>query len=778
MRLQNKIILYFLLVGIIPLVIITGYFLVSVEDRIRSTSHQALISITSEVCREVQRTVNEGYNSIHLLAENPVILSSTSTREEIQEELSKISRFYPIIKDISLVSPQGNTIASARYSFRGSWGASSWLQRGVNGETLISDVHALIYPYEVVMTVVVPVFENAVVRDVLIGHIDMKPVQEIVESVSYGQASDIILIDQRGYVVASSSDSSELLRPVSVPLLERAVKTDATGIINFSNGRNMVAAVLAVDDPESERVVTGWYLALMQSEDEAYHVASSIKGGILFTGLFALAMVVILSMLLGKPITRRIRVLADSATDLGTGNYRLINDPGKDELSELGRAFNRASEQLRESEQKLTDYQQNLKKLVEQRTRELQASNRALLEEIEERKQIESDRSRLQEQLLHSQKMEAVGKLAGGIAHDFNNLLQAISGYTQLLLRDKNPEQSDYSRLKTIEKTTDRAGQLVQKLLLFSRKAPVQTNSLNLNHEIENCAKLLERTIPKMVHISLNLDTDIRSVHADPVQVEQVLLNLGINAADSMPDGGTILFETRNFHLDHKEDAADYPDLKPGDYVLVVISDNGAGMDKQTMSRMFEPFFTTKEVGKGTGLGLASVYGIIQGHKGRVFCQSEPGKGTSFKLFWPVADGTVEKDSSTDPKAEIVHNGDGLILVVDDEPDILELVSELLQSFDYLVETASTGEEALKIFKEKKNSIDLLILDLNMPGMGGYKCMQEILMIDPQARILITSGYASNLMGKNDLIKSGAAGYLRKPYQISELLALISKALG
>jgi PAS domain S-box-containing protein len=377
-------------------------------------------------------------------------------------------------------------------------------------------------------------------------------------------------------------------------------------------------------------------------------------------------------------------------------------------------------------------------------------------------------------QLQQAQKMEAIGVLAGGIAHDFNNILQVINGYTQLLTLEKNETDPDHAKLGEIEKAVGHAAQLVRQLLTFSRKAESKPVALDLNKEIISIRKILERTLPKMIDINLHLGRELAPVTADPVQIEQVLLNLGTNAADAMPDGGTLLIETENVTFTD-DDLDRHVGARAGEYVLLSLSDTGEGMDKDIVENIFEPFFTTKEFGKGTGLGLASVYGIVKSYGGHISCYSEVGRGTTFKLYLPAAERlAAREEKNTD--GDLPKGGTETVLLVDDEESIRTFAATVLGRFGYRVLTGASGEEALEVLGRTGGNIALVLLDLGMPGMGGHKCLQEIRKNNPSVKVLIASGYSMNGHVKKSL-EAGAAGYIGKPYQMNVLLRKVREIL-
>ncbi len=385
---------------------------------------------------------------------------------------------------------------------------------------------------------------------------------------------------------------------------------------------------------------------------------------------------------------------------------------------------------------------------------------------------------KLEAQLLHAQKMEAVGTLAGGIAHDFNNLLQAITGFAALALIGL-PDGDDRVRanVRNIVKAADRATALVRRLLAFSRQDGASPHRLvDLNVEVFHTAEILERTIPKMIRIETRLAKDLHPVLAEPVQIEQVIMNLATNARDAMPDGGVLRIETENRIVD-ADDARRPAGGASGPCVVLRVSDNGIGMDAETKAKMFDPFFTTKGVGAGTGLGLSTIYGIVLGHGGWIHCDSEPGRGTCFEIVFPAAGEMLRAPAEEARAGPDPPRGSGTILFVDDEEMIRSLGKSIFESDGYAVVLAESGEKAIELFVAGTGRFDLVILDLGMPGMGGRKCLDALRRIDPAARILVASGYSEAQRGP-EILDAGAAGFVSKPYTSQEILRAARTILG
>lgn len=398
-----------------------------------------------------------------------------------------------------------------------------------------------------------------------------------------------------------------------------------------------------------------------------------------------------------------------------------------------------------------------------------------ILRDITEYRKSQAEKAKLQAQLQHSQKMEAVGTLASGVAHDFNNILQGIRGYVQLMHMHADSPESVRRRAADIDAAVERANDLVQRMLAFGRKLEPELKPVDLNREVEQAALILERTIPKMIKIEMELAENLSPIYGDPSQLGLVILNLANNAVDAMPQGGRLVMQTENVSLD-KVYCQQHLRASPGDFVRLTISDTGQGMDQETQRKIFDPFFTTKAVGRGSGLGLSIVYGIAQGHGGHVSCYSEPGKGSTFRVHLPVLIGEIAGQASEAKDREAMPGGQETLLVVDDEKVIVEVVQETLGHFGYTVLTAGSGEEALQTYARRQEEISLVILDIGMPGMGGLRCLEELYKMNPGLKAIVASGYGLNgqLMS---IYENGAKAFLSKPYRTQELLTTLRQVL-
>jgi PAS domain S-box-containing protein len=381
----------------------------------------------------------------------------------------------------------------------------------------------------------------------------------------------------------------------------------------------------------------------------------------------------------------------------------------------------------------------------------------------------------LENQLRQAQKMEAIGTLAGGIAHDFNNILSAVMGFTELGLRKAAAHQSSEPEHREVLKAAERARDLVKHILTFSSKTAVALAPLDVNQVVAQALHMVERTIPRMIEIHSNLCEDLKAISGNAGQLNQVLLNLCGNAADAMPHGGRLRIETRNVMLRDGLCSATGKSFG-GPFVLLEVADSGHGMDESTKPHIFNPFFTTKPVGKGTGLGLSTVFGIVQSHGGYIVCRSRPGVGTVFGLYFPPATDRIQSEAVAPVRGDAHLRGTETVLLVDDEASLREVGRETLSFFGYRPLLADSGEAALSVYRDQHRTIDVIVLDLSMPGMGGKQCLAGILDINPHARVIIASGYARD--GQLDeTLKTRVSAYLVKPYPYATLIETIRTVL-
>jgi two-component system cell cycle sensor histidine kinase/response regulator CckA len=387
---------------------------------------------------------------------------------------------------------------------------------------------------------------------------------------------------------------------------------------------------------------------------------------------------------------------------------------------------------------------------------------RGFMVDITARKNAEEEHRKLEVQFQQAQRFEALGTLAGGIAHDFNNLLMNIQGNTSLMLFDIDESHPYYEALKNIERQVKSGAQLTRQMLGYARRGKFNVKPIDLNQVVDTSANTFGRT-RKQITIHRDFDDNLFPIDADQGQIEQVLLNLYVNAADAMPGGGKLFLKTRNqSHLNIKSDQ--YSPM-PGNYVQLTISDIGIGMDDQTLARIFDPFFTTKELGRGTGLGLASVYGIIKNHYGYINVESEKGRGTTFTIFLPASKKAVKGTDETPSK---LHKGSGTVLIVDDERLVLDVSVGMVEKLGYTVLKAQNGNEAVDIFKANQREIKMVILDIIMPDMGGAEVYEKIKAFKPEIKVLLASGYSVDGQAI-ELLERGCDGFIQKPFTMEEL---------
>lgn len=394
-----------------------------------------------------------------------------------------------------------------------------------------------------------------------------------------------------------------------------------------------------------------------------------------------------------------------------------------------------------------------------------------ILRDATDKKQEENEKKILQAQLIQAQKMEVVGRLAGGIAHDFNNILNAILGYSELALLDLPENNPAHNSIKIIQSSGERAARLVRQLLAFSRKQILKIGPVSINQIIGDLNKMLSRLIGEDIKLQLHLAPNNYEVMADAGQIEQIILNLAVNARDAMPTGGNLSISTDRAEIG---DDTPYLELNPGAYITVSITDSGSGMNKQTLDRIFEPFFTTKEIGKGTGLGLATVFGIIKQHHGHISVDSHPGHGTTFTLFLPEASSTNAATAETLRTPQTLAHGEETILVVEDDTSFRNLLIEVLTQLSYTVITAPDGTDAIRHIEEHPLPIDMLLTDVILPGHNGRQVAEAFTKKYPTAKILFMSGYTDDILSPYGLHR---VNFIQKPFSPLTLTVRIRQLL-
>ena len=523
--------------------------------------------------------------------------------------------------------------------------------------------------------------------------------------------------------LAGDTDNHLKFLPVIPPAHEATTEDDADqGVISFT------------------RVFTGWNnrpvfrLLICNDSKNIGELSDFIRLMLAWLVGFALALLALLTVLLTLWVTRPLRLLSQT---LQTERLSFL-----DRLRNHGSEFGHLAEMIRE----FFGQRQNL------------------IAEVFERKNAQEALRESGEQLRQAQKMEAVGRLAGGVAHDFNNLLTAILGYAELLVGRRDLDKTSLQNVEAIQKAGKQAAAVTHQLLAFSRKQVLQPRIIDLNALVCDFERILRRVIGEHIDLQTHAEAPCGRVRADPNQIEQVVLNLGVNARDAMPRGGRLLIRTDNVHFDDAAARRLASDLPGGEYVLLEVADNGCGMDDEVKSRIFEPFYTTKGPGKGTGLGLATVYGVVKQSGGTTLVESALGEGTTFRVYLPVAEGELEPSR---PKTVVPLQPPSrrkeAVLVVEDEEIVRELVCQVLSEHGYDVMCASNGAEALRMSAEHRGPIPLLITDVVMPQMGGLELSRQLTALRPELKVLYVSGYSEDDMNEQGVL-SPEVEFLEKPF--------------
>ena len=581
-----------------------------------------------------------------------------------------------------------------------------------------------------------------------------------------------LLLDRYTYLTQDAKGTHRRWKRFLIGTILSGLCWGSAGVFLFAEGSvphqtflafvlgGMTAGAITIFAPKMEALVGFIVPTLVPITLRFFAEGSEIHQAMGIMTLFCLMMMLVIGQRVHATLVKSLRLQLENS-DLvcyltnETRRVEKLNEKLQWEVGERQRvheALRRAHDDL-ESE-------------VQRRTVELSQANRELTEQIHQREQLET-------QLLHAQKMEAIGRLAGGVAHDFNNLLTAILGYSQLALNRLAPTDPGRQAVEEIEKAGQRAASLTSQLLAFSRKQMLQPVVLDLNELVANMQEMLYRLLGEDIHLVTILRPGLWPVRADRSQIEQVIMNLVVNARDAMPHGGTLTIEMANIELG-QEEARGHMDIIRGPYVMLVVSDTGCGMDTETMAHIFEPFFTTKERGKGTGLGLSMVYGIVKQSNGDIWVSSEPGHSTTFKVYLPRVNESSEKLEPED-KAK-TPAGCETILLVEDEEAILKLTCEVLRKNGYTVLEAIDAEDAQSIASNYPDEIHLLLTDVVMPGMSGKVLADFLSPKRPTMKVIYMSGYTDDAILHHGVLDPGA-GFLKKPFTPSVLIRKVYEIL-
>lgn len=655
----------------------------------------------------------------------------------------EIIRLNPIYTNILLANRSGDIIASAiphspvNLADRKHFKDACLTRKFSTGEYIISRT-----TFEPAFPFSYPLLDkNGQVQAVLIAAVELKQYREHFSKKSLPQGSFFGIADNAGrrlFRIPTSGAEFDLGKPIA-PMVWDFVKTSGKDGVTLQEGSDKIRRIIGFSrldlGPDTPAYM---YMFVGLPEEILVKNASTVmfSNALLTGGAWLLAL--LLSWVIGRYLFfEKIKRLTDCAAQFGSGNFDISTgvDHKDGELGQVAAAFDQMAGKLR---------------------------------------QAETEKDRLQQQLIQSQKLESVGKLAGGVAHDFNNMLMVILGHTELLLDEISREDPNRASLETIHKAAEKSSDLTRQLLAFARKQTISPVVLELNDTIVGMLKMVQRLIGENIRVVWAPEMALWPVKVDPAQIDQLLVNLTVNARDAIDGVGTITIATANVTLDAAYSAGHF-ECVPGDYVMLSVSDDGSGMEKATQERLFEPFFTTKGLGKGTGLGLATVYGVVKQNKGFISVYSEPGQGTCFKIYFPRYVGARAEEVKAQQR-EIPQGRGELILLVEDEITILHLAQTMLEQLGYQVIAAATPGEMLHRITDHSAPIRLLITDVILPEMNGRELADRIKEIHPDVQCLFMSGYTSIVIANQGVLDEGVQ-FIEKPFSVKILADKVSQML-
>jgi signal transduction histidine kinase/ActR/RegA family two-component response regulator len=722
--------------GVLPVLILfaAAYYLASnsVKERVTEANHAKAALVAAIAAREL----NQWKDTIQAHAKFPALSAAVERQDvdEVRTRLEIIVNQHPRLIRGFVTDLDGNLWSDypiAQESLGRNFSDRDWY-RGVTRDfkPYVSEVYQRnAEPAIHVVAIAVPVIQPSTTEPVglMVVQLDLNAIATQFPSDDMGEDAHVLLVDHNGNLAAHShmgvrNDLHDTY--ANTKAVQAALQGDTTPLTYRDPHTNtdMLAAMRLVEVGGNN-----WVVVAQQSTDTAFAPIRLMLAQILSVAVLVLLVVTILMAGLARIGNRLQSVNAELQSEV---------------------------EQRKQAEVALQEANKLLQKDYEAKATELHAT---------------------EQQLLHSQKLEAVGRLAGGIAHDFNNMLSVIIGYSELALQTLPQDSRHRAQFKQIHDAGVRAAELTRQLLAFSRKQVMQPKMINLNDILRRMHDMLLRLIGEDVDLVCKTADNLDYVEFDPSQVEQIVMNLAINARDAMPKGGKLTIETKNVMLD-ADYVARHADSKVGPHVMLAVSDNGEGMTAETREKIFEPFYTTKEAGRGTGLGLSTVYGIVKQGGGNIWVYSEFGRGTTLKVYLPRAEKADLADDEDESEVDMTETSVGTVLVIEDEPDVRALIVEILDSSGFTVLEAEDGESAKKALTDHASPIDLLLTDVVLPGKRGPEIAIELSELQPGLKVLYMSGYTDNAIVHHGVLDAGVS-FLGKPIRPKELLAKVREVM-
>lgn len=797
-------------VGLFPItlaiIMLSGALLVTLtvsNSIIRGQAENKLLIIAQSRAHSIETLLNDYKDIVHILAvgipfTNVVDPQIDDTRRitECNLRIERTIEINPYISRIEILNKNGIAVASSNKDIELDESKKTVFVKGKEN-IYVSGMHKSVHTGNLVLSISAPIYVRDMFSGVLIVSFDIenKLFEIMANRIGLGETGEIFLVNKDGYIISPSKFIDNMIletkintRQVNLFILEHIEK-------GFSPEKKEIATIYI---NQTGKKVLGihrfisemqWGLIAEFDVNEAYKLLYKQTALLIILFLVLLIITIIVTAVISRSITLPIVKLHKGTEEIINGNldYK-VSLESNDELGQFSRSFDIMTDRLKKTKNELKNYTEGLETTIEKRTVELEKQIKksekqriaalVLLNDLNEstrdlRTEI-TEREQLQKQLLHSQKIEAVGRLAGGVAHDFNNMLSVILGFTELAQRQIGSSHKIFKNLEAIRKAAKRSASLTRQLLAFSRKQTLEPKVIDLNNLLKNLEKMLRRLIGEDIDFMTAYMDNLDYVEVDPGQIEQVAINLAVNARDAMPGGGKLTIETANVNLDEHYGRTHLVTV-PGQYVMLAVSDTGCGMDEETRSRVFEPFFTTKETGKGTGLGLSTVYGIVKQSRGYIWCYSEPNKGTTFKIYLPRTDARPDLKTERD-KTPVSRGGEEHILVVEDEANVRNMLESVLKELHYRVTIAGDGEDALHLIKKKGLCPDLIIADVVMPRMGGKLLIEQVRKILPGQKVLYMSGYTDNAIVHQGILDPGTP-FIHKPFTFRAISAKVKQVL-